>query len=85
MASLVLTACGGAGGAGAPIKSIGAGEGEVSIIAWAGYIERGESDPAYDWVTAFEAETGCKVNVKVAATSDEMVQLMLGGGFDLVT
>ena len=68
-----------------PLKKLGAGEGEVDIIAWAGYIERGDSDPAYDWVTQFEKDTGCKVNVKVAATSDEMVQLMNGGGFDLVT
>ncbi|MGZ9226522.1 MAG: spermidine/putrescine ABC transporter substrate-binding protein, partial [Anaerolineales bacterium] len=60
-------------------------EGEVSIIAWPGYLERGASDPAYDWVTAFENETGCKVTVKDAATSDEMVQLMNTGGFDLVT
>lgn len=67
------------------LQEIGAGEGEVSIVAWAGYIERGETDPAYDWVTAFEAETGCKVSVKVAATSDEMVSLMNEGGFDLVT
>lgn len=61
------------------------GEGEVSIVAWAGYIERGETDPAYDWVTEFEAATGCSVKVKVAATSDEMVALMNEGGFDLVT
>lgn len=67
------------------LQEIGAGEGEVSIVAWAGYIERGETDPAYDWVTAFESETGCKVTVKVAATSDEMVSLMNEGGFDLVT
>lgn len=60
-------------------------EGEVAIVAWPGYIERGATDPAYDWVTAFEQETGCKVTVKDAATSDEMVQLMNSGGFDLVT
>jgi putative spermidine/putrescine transport system substrate-binding protein len=30
-------------------------------------------------------DTGCKVNVKTAATSDEMVALMNEGGFDLVT
>lgn len=75
MASLVLSACGG----GAKL------EGEVSIVAWPGYIERGETDPAYDWVTEFEAQTGCKVTVKTAATSDEMVTLMNQGGFDLVT
>ena len=60
-------------------------EGEVSIIAWAGYIERGETDPAFDWVTDFEAATGCEVKIKTAATSDEMVALMNEGGFDLVT
>jgi putative spermidine/putrescine transport system substrate-binding protein len=87
IASLVLSACGGttADGGKGPLKELGAGEGQVDIIAWAGYIENGSTDPAYDWVTAFEAETGCKVNVKVAATSDEMVSLMNQGGFDLVT
>ncbi len=60
-------------------------EGQLNIIAWPGYIERGETDKAYDWVTGFEKETGCKVNVKTAATSDEMVALMTQGGYDLVT
>lgn len=70
---------------GAPLQSIGPGEGQVSIVAWAGYIERGETDPNFDWVTDFEAETGCMVSVKTAATSDEMVALMNEGGFDVVT
>ncbi len=87
LTSLLLAACGagGAGGAAGPIQSVGEGEGQVDIVAWAGYIERGETDPNYDWVTAFEAETGCMVQVKTAATSDEMVALMNEGGFDLVT
>jgi putative spermidine/putrescine transport system substrate-binding protein len=92
MAALVLSACSGVATqpvvpvtGDEPMQSIGEGEGEVSIVAWAGYIERGETDPAYDWVTEFEESTGCKVNVKVAATSDEMVALMNEGGFDLVT
>ena len=86
--SLVAAACGDDDGGGdtaatgaatsddpddATITEVGEGEGEVNIIAWAGYIERGETDPAYDWVTSFEEETGCKVNVKTAGTSDEMV------------
>jgi putative spermidine/putrescine transport system substrate-binding protein len=70
---------------GGPRQSIGAGEGEVSIVAWAGYIERGETSPDFNWVTDFEAATQCKVTVKTAATSDEMVALMNEGGFDLVT
>jgi putative spermidine/putrescine transport system substrate-binding protein len=67
------------------ITEVGEGEGEVSIVAWSGYIERGEIDAAFDWVTEFEAATGCAVSVKVAATSDEMVALMNEGNFDLVT
>ncbi len=62
-----------------------AGEGQVDIIAWPGYIENGSSDKAYDWVTQFTKDSGCKVNVKTAGTSDEMVALMNQGGYDLVT
>ncbi|BDA85354.1 spermidine/putrescine ABC transporter substrate-binding protein [Aureimonas sp. SA4125] len=69
----------------AAMTEIGEGEGAVDIVAWPGYIERGETDKAYDWVTSFEKATGCTVNVKTAATSDEMVTLMNQGGFDLVT
>ncbi|WP_284972803.1 putative ABC transporter substrate-binding protein YdcS [Atlantibacter hermannii] len=61
------------------------GEGRLDIIAWPGYIERGQTDKQYDWVSQFEKETGCEVNVKTAATSDEMVSLMAKGGYDLVT
>jgi putative spermidine/putrescine transport system substrate-binding protein len=82
IASAVILA---ASGAAAQMTELGQPEGEVSIVAWPGYIERGETDPAYDWVTAFEEKTGCKVQVKTANTSDEMVALMNEGGFDLVT
>ncbi len=67
------------------MTALGAGEGELNIVAWPGYIERGETDAAFDWVTKFETATSCKVNVKTANTSDEMVALMNEGGFDLVT
>jgi len=68
-----------------PLEKIGTGEGELAIVAWPGYIENGSSDKAYDWVSGFEKATGCKVTVKAASSSDEMVSLMNGGGFDLVT
>jgi putative spermidine/putrescine transport system substrate-binding protein len=83
-----LTACGsGTSDEGAELPTeVGDGEGKVVIVAWAGYIERGDTDPAYDWVTQFEADTGCMVEVKQANTSDEMVSLMTGSDeYDLVT
>jgi len=85
--TLVVAACGGDDAeAGGPLDEVGDGEGKVVIVAWAGYIERGETDPAFDWVTGFEADTGCSVEVKTAGTSDEMVALMTGSNeFDLVT
>ncbi|MFI4941024.1 MAG: ABC transporter substrate-binding protein [Burkholderiales bacterium] len=61
------------------------GEGQLDIVAWPSYIERGETDKAYNWVSQFEKETGCTVNVKTAATSDEMISLMGQGVYDLVT
>ena len=67
------------------LMKIGKAEGQVNIVAWPGYIERGETDPKFDWVTSFEKNSGCKVNIKTANTSDEMVALMNEGGFDLVT
>ena len=65
--------------------SVGKGEGEVDLVAWAGYVEDGSTDPAADWVTPFEKQTGCKVNVKIGNTSDEMVTLMRTGNYDGVS
>ncbi|MFN3642681.1 MAG: ABC transporter substrate-binding protein [Gemmobacter sp.] len=73
------------GPAAAQLAALGTPEGQVNIVAWPGYIERGETMKEFDWVTRFEATSGCKVNVKTANTSDEMVALMNEGGFDLVT
>ena len=81
----ILALATGLGPALAQITAVGEGEGQLDIVAWPGYVERGDTDKAYDWVTKFETETGCKVNVKTANTSDEMVALMNEGGFDLVT
>ncbi|MGH8869497.1 MAG: ABC transporter substrate-binding protein [Actinomycetes bacterium] len=69
-----------------PMKqSVGKGEGELNVVAWAGYVEDGSTDPSADWVTPFEKETGCQVNVRVGATSDEMFQLMKTGEYDVVS
>ncbi|MBV6658499.1 MAG: ABC transporter substrate-binding protein [Devosiaceae bacterium] len=67
------------------VTELGEPEGQLTIVAWPGYIERGETSPDFDWVTSFEEATGCMVGVQTANTSDEMVALMNEGGFDLVT
>jgi putative spermidine/putrescine transport system substrate-binding protein len=59
-------------------KSVGAGEGELNIIVWAGYAEK-------DWVKPFEQQSGCKVNAKLGNTSDQMVSLMKSGQYDGVS
>ncbi|MEI6689114.1 MAG: ABC transporter substrate-binding protein [Thermoleophilia bacterium] len=64
---------------------LGAGEGALNLIAWAGYVEDGSTDPAVDWVTPFEKKTGCQVSTKTANTSDEMVTLMKTGEYDGVS
>ena len=90
-AALVLSSCGSSNSASneppklEAMKSLGAGEGAVNIVAWAGYVENGSTDPNVDWVTGFEKETGCKVNVKNGATSDDMVALMKTGEYDVVS
>jgi putative spermidine/putrescine transport system substrate-binding protein len=65
--------------------SVGQGEGKLNLIAWAGYAEDGSTDPKVDWVTPFEKQTGCQVNVKIGNTSDEMVTLMRTGKYDTVS
>jgi putative spermidine/putrescine transport system substrate-binding protein len=67
------------------LQEVGEGEGELNLVAWIGYVEDGSTDPDVDWVSDFEKETGCKVNVKYGATSDEMVQLMRTGQYDGVS
>ncbi len=68
--------------------SVGEGEGELSLIAWAGYVvggSGGEQVEGYDWVTPFETASGCKVTVKVGLDSANMVQLMKTGEYDGVS
>jgi putative spermidine/putrescine transport system substrate-binding protein len=99
-AILTLAGCSsgtsGSSGAGAPgggltppkiaaLSALGTGEGQVNVVAWAGYAEDGTNDKTVDWVHPFEKDSGCKVNVKVAGTSDEMVSLMKTGEYDTVS
>jgi putative spermidine/putrescine transport system substrate-binding protein len=86
--ALLAVGCGSddeSGGSGEALEKIGEGEGSLQIIAWAGYAEDGSTDPAYDWVSKFEQDTGCQTDVKIGNTSDEMFQLMQAGGYDGVS
>src|SRR5713101_3823338 len=63
------------------------GEGALSLIDWPGYVDRTNwQTPS---VASFEQTTGCKISVKDANTSDEMVTLMKDGGgggqYDMVS
>ncbi|WP_326955774.1 ABC transporter substrate-binding protein [Amycolatopsis sp. NBC_01286] len=98
-ASLLLAACGTSGtSASAPpgaqgftppkleaLKALGQPEGQLNVLAWPGYAENGSNDPKINWVTPFEQQTGCKVNVKPFGTSDEAVTLMKTGQYDVVS
>jgi len=90
-ATLILAGCGSSSSSssGVPkvdmLKDLGTGEGAVNIVAWARYVENGSTDPKVDWVSDFEKSTGCKVNVKNGATSDDMVALMKTGEYDVVS
>jgi putative spermidine/putrescine transport system substrate-binding protein len=78
---LLLAGCGSSsdnGSTGKELQKLGKGEGQVNLISWAGYVEP-------EWAKPFEQQTGCKVNDKVAGTSDEMVQLMRSGQYDGVS
>ena len=97
--ALVLAGCGSSDGGGSssggstlpaapkvPMQqTLGAGEGQLNLIAWAGYAEDGSNDKTVEWVHPFTQSTGCKVNVKIGATSDEMVSLMKTGQYDGVS
>lgn len=60
------------------MESLGDNEKQLNIVAWSGFVEP-------QWADKFTQDTGCTVNRKIAATSDEMVQLMRTGEYDLVS
>ncbi|HEX6231334.1 MAG TPA: extracellular solute-binding protein [Actinomycetota bacterium] len=93
-AGLLLAACEGGTTPEAPpepepvrvLDEIGDPEGTLRLLALAGYVEDGSSDPQVDWVTAFEQRTGCTVDVRYADSPEEVVPLFQAEGpFDGVS
>ena len=88
--SVVAAGCGGGddGGSAANTEIEGLGttleeiqanaktEGEVNVVQWAGYAQL---------VDEFTAATGCKVNTKDGASSDDMISLLQTGAYDGVS
>jgi putative spermidine/putrescine transport system substrate-binding protein len=58
------------------LDDIGDGEGNLSLLALAGYVEDGSSDPEFDWVTPFQEATGCDVEVRYVDSGQEIVTLL---------
>jgi putative spermidine/putrescine transport system substrate-binding protein len=84
--------CGGGGGGGGSsaeqISGLGTSlddiqqkardEGQVNLVIWSGY-----ADPS--WAKPFTQQTGCKVNTKDGASSDDMIDLLSTGQYDGVS
>jgi len=82
--------CGGGGGGSSAEQISGLGsslddiqkkardEGEVNLVIWSGY-----ADPS--WAKPFTQQTGCKVNTKDGASSDDMIDLISTGQYDGVS
>jgi putative spermidine/putrescine transport system substrate-binding protein len=90
--AIAASACSATGGSPKPSlpTSVGAGEGQLNLVAWAGYVVggapgHGEQVSGYDWVTPFEQATGCQVKVQVGVDSANMVQLIKSGQYDGVS
>ena len=69
----VSTAVEGLGSSLEEIQSLAREEGEVNIVQWAGYAQLTDE---------FTAATGCTVNTKDGASSDDMISLMQTGAYD---
>jgi putative spermidine/putrescine transport system substrate-binding protein len=81
--TIAVTACGSSSSSSSSASlpsTIGAGEGQLTLVAWEGYAQP-------EWVKPFEKQTGCVVHAKYAGSSDEMVTLMRQGGgqYDMVS
>ena len=88
--SVVAAGCGGGDEEGASTQIEGLGstieeiqanardEGQTNLVIWGGYADK-------SWADQFTQETGCKVNTKDGAGSDDMVDLMATGAWDGVS
>jgi putative spermidine/putrescine transport system substrate-binding protein len=60
------------------IKEKAREEGRVNLVIWAGYADK-------SWANQFASATGCQVNTKDGASSDDMIDLISTGEYDGVS
>ena len=82
--AMLAAACGSSAPSGA-LTELPAAESDLNLVIWAGYAERGENYPEFDWVTPFESATGCTVHTTDGIDSPNMVSLMATGQYDGVS
>ena len=59
-------------------------EAELNILAMDGRIESGKNSAAFDWVTPFEAATGCKVKATLLDSNELFANKIDSNKYDLV-
>ena len=59
-------------------------ESELNILAMDGRIESGNNSAAFDWVTPFEAATGCKVKATLLDSNELFANKIDSNKYDLV-
>ncbi|MBO2446832.1 extracellular solute-binding protein [Actinomadura barringtoniae] len=63
-------------GAAKMAATLGPGEGSLSLVTLPGFVESGASDARVDWVTPFQEQTKCQVDLKVVKTAEDMTNEM---------
>ena len=59
-------------------------EAELNILALDGRIESGKNSAAFDWVTPFEAATGCKLRATQLDSNELLAKKLEGNQYDLI-
>ncbi|HNH07938.1 MAG TPA: extracellular solute-binding protein [Leptospiraceae bacterium] len=66
------------------LQTLGKDEGKVIIAGWPGYVEKGENDSKYDWVSEFEKNNHCKVENIIFKNEHDISRVLQDGTADLV-
>ena len=65
-------------------KSLMDAETNLTVLSLPGLIEAGETDPGIDWVSRFEADSGCKVDIATAPSPEALERRLRDDPVDVV-